>query len=111
MKELKIAYVLDSNRLVLNAGSSDGIPKNQRFLVYGTSEEEIVDPVTNKPLGFLEIVRGTGKISYVQDTMSIIETDMLKSPLYSVARSLSVNPEYKPFCEPQVGDSVREISS
>lgn len=108
MKELRIAHILNPAQLVLNAGSTDGISPNQRFLIYGISEDEIIDPITKLSLGHLEIVRGTGKVKFIQETMSIIETDMIiGSP---IQRALSDGLKSKPFDKPEIGDCVRIIS-
>lgn len=106
MKNIKVAYIIDNNQLVLNVGKNDGIEPGQRFLIYGLSEEDIIDPETNQSLGKLELVRGTGAISYIQDSMSIIKTDMKeRSPLAGLVR----NYEVIPFSNPQIGDFAREI--
>lgn len=106
MKNIKVAYIIDNNQLVLNVGKNDGIEPGQRFLIYGLSEEDIIDPETNQSLGKLELVRGTGAISYIQDSMSIIKTDMKeRSPL----AGLVGNYEVIPFSNPQIGDFAREI--
>ena len=44
-------------------------------LVYGEGGE-IFDPDTKKPLGKLEIVKGTGRVVHVQPKMCTIRTDM-----------------------------------
>ena len=71
--ELRIAEVLSDSQLVLNAGENHGIQKGDEFIVYGLSNNEIIDPATQRSLGKLELYRGTGQIIYVQDTMSIIQ--------------------------------------
>ena len=63
MKEIRVASVLSDTQLVLNIGEQDGIDPQMRFLVYGISEEQIIDPVTKEPLGYLELVRGTGRVA------------------------------------------------
>ena len=72
-----VAKVLDNYKLVINKGSEDGIRQGQRMLVYGISDEEIKDPRTGKSLGYLELVRGTGKIAYIEEKMSILESDKI----------------------------------
>ena len=59
---------------VMNAGSNQKISKGQKYLIYKVSDEEIIDPDTNKSLGFLEIVKGTGVVTHVQDNMATLES-------------------------------------
>jgi len=71
----QIVNILDPYRLVMNRGERNRIQVGRRVLIYGISEEEIIDPNTGESLGFLELVRGTGRIILVQDKISIIESD------------------------------------
>jgi hypothetical protein len=70
-----VARVLDAYTVVINRGSQHGLRNGQRFLVYALSEDEIVDPTTNDSLGYLEIIRGTGVVKHIQNTMATIESD------------------------------------
>ena len=109
MKEIRIAYIIDPSTLVLNVGNVDGIEKGQRFLVYGLSDDEIIDPQTGDSLGYLEIVRGTGSVSYVQEKMCIIQSDKpTPTTNLSIAHAIGAV-KYQPFSSPQVGDYAREI--
>ncbi|MDY7050586.1 MAG: hypothetical protein RPG89_18750, partial [Microcystis panniformis WG22] len=56
----QIVNILDPYRLVMNRGERNRIQVGRRVLIYGISEEEIIDPNTGESLGFLELVRGTG---------------------------------------------------
>lgn len=71
--KLRVAEVLSSSQLVLNAGKQHGIEKGDEFIIYGLSDNEIIDPNNNRSLGKLELFRGIGKVIYLQDTMSIIQ--------------------------------------
>ena len=108
MKDLRIAYILDNDTLVLNAGSDAGLETGQRFLVYGLSTDDIIDPETSKSLGKLEIVRGTGVITSVQERMSIITSDTRRPTLNSLA-TLMTPIEPDSFHCPAVGDYARLI--
>jgi len=108
MKEIRVASVLSDTQLVLNVGEQDGIDYKMRFLIYGISKEEIIDPVTKEPLGYLELVRGTGKVTYVQEKICIISSDTVRSNFYSGLASI-MDGTYAPFNSPQVGDYVRVI--
>ena len=72
--DFKIAKVLDDCKVVMNAGSNRKISNGQKYLIYQLSDEEIIDPDTNKSLGFLEIVKGTGTVTHVQDNMATLES-------------------------------------
>lgn len=81
-----VAKVIDSYTVVLNKGSADDVALGDRFLVYGIGAE-IVDPETGESLGEVEIVRGTGKITHVQDKMSTLTSDKtFKGPNKTVKR-------------------------
>jgi hypothetical protein len=71
----KVVKVIDDYSLVINRGEISGIREGQRMLVYNTSEEEIKDPQTGESLGYLDLVRGTGTITFVQEKISILQSD------------------------------------
>lgn len=70
-----VVKVIDNYKLVINKGEASGIKEGQRMMVYHLDDEEILDPNTGESLGYLELVRGTGKIIFVQDKLSIVESD------------------------------------
>lgn len=70
-----VAKVIDDYKLVINRGEANAIREGQRMMVYHISDEEILDPRTGESLGYLELVRGTGRIIFVQDKLSILESD------------------------------------
>ncbi|NBI61314.1 hypothetical protein D3Z53_25830 [Lachnospiraceae bacterium] len=105
MKIPCVAKVLDNNQLVLNIGSCDDVVMGQRFLIYGLSDDEIIDPITHESLGHLELVRGTGSVIFIQEKMCIIKSDST-STLFATVSDL-LNPS--PFSNPQEGDYAREI--
>jgi hypothetical protein len=122
----KVAKVIDNHKLVINRGSEDGIREGQRMLVYKIDDEAIIDPDTGKSLGNLELVRGTGEIIYVQEKISILESDRTqlissKNARYSSSNSRKIlsplapalamlgEREVLPFDKPQIGDEVKPI--
>jgi hypothetical protein len=122
----KVAKVIDQYKLVINKGKIDGIRESQRMLVYCVDNEEIKDPDTGKSLGFLELVRGTGRIIFVQEEYSILESDRVYEPYKPMPSLFSSSiggildkkreelREYlqgtlRPFDNPQVGDLVKPI--
>lgn len=74
-KNIKVAKVINQFKVVINIGSDDGIEIGQRFLIYSISEDDIKDPETGESLGNLEIVKGTGVVTHVQDKMATVESD------------------------------------
>ncbi len=115
----KVAKVIDQYKLVINKGKIDGIRESQRMLVYCIDNEEIKDPDTGKSLGFLELVRGSGRIIFVEEEYSILESDQivnrLLSPSYQAYMSTQIEMQkylektLKSFDNPQIGDLVKPI--
>lgn len=126
MKKLfKIAKVVNSYKVVINAGSNQGIKENQRFLIYSLDGETIFDPDTNEPLGQLEITKGTGIVTFLHENMATIESDMyskytptelaLKNTA-SISASILTghkidqsSKKHVPFKFPNVGDFVKPV--
>ena len=120
LHNVSIAYVIDDKRLAINRGERHGVRLGQRFLVYNLSDEEILDPVTKKSLGRLEIFKGTGRVVHVQDTISTIESDRpaaspeleeIRPVVPSVASPREALPRNTlPFVGVRVGDRAKLIS-
>ncbi len=110
-----VASVLDSDRVVINIGASDGIKIGQRFLIYELSDEEIKDPLTDESLGRLEIPKGTGKIVGTQSRIAVLESDQEPSGNPRLPMSGTVTADFftpaamAPFRSPNVGDSVKRL--
>ena len=118
----QIVNILDPYRLVMNRGERNRIQVGRRVLIYGISEEEIIDPNTGESLGYLEIVKGTGRVINVQDNMATIESDKKQTFRRKLDNS---NPfslssprekaeiiefdEPKPFENPKIGDWVKPL--
>ena len=128
MKDIRVAKVLDDYRVVINAGSVDGIEEGTRVLLYENGED-IVDPITQENLGTLEIVKGTGVVTHLQDRIATVESNMKKdapktirrknlrmTALTSIATMMQpfeiieeLPNETKPFESPAPGNYVRII--
>ncbi|MFL6629220.1 MAG: hypothetical protein ACJ8G1_22450 [Vitreoscilla sp.] len=67
----KVVSVQDPFTIVINAGIDKAVTIGKQFLVVGLGEA-IIDPDTNESLGALEIVRGKGKVSHVQERMATV---------------------------------------
>ncbi len=72
---IKVSKIIDDHTIVINRGSKQGVKDGERFLIYSIGEE-IIDPDSNKPLGKLEIIKGTGKATHVQEYITTITSDM-----------------------------------
>jgi len=118
MKDIKIAKVLNDYEVVINAGKIDGIDIGTRIIIYQIGED-ILDPITSENLGKLEIIKGTGTVTHVQEKIATVESNMKKDVGKQIKRrnpySLgmfsaisNIQPyEVKPFEEPNIGDCVR----
>ena len=121
-----VVKVIDDYRVVINRGSNHKIKLGQRFLIYKLEETETVDPLTNESLGNLEIVKGTGKVTHIQEKMSTIETDRKGSPEKRIIRrktptslfalgseqeeeTIVPSSEIVPFDDPRVKDKAKPI--
>jgi len=121
----KVVQVVDNMRVVFNRGTDHGIERGQRFIVYGLSEEELIDPDTNESLGHLEIVRGTGRAVHVQQKMTTLESDKTEKTTGRSTRTIRrtgwlsmmgeevvtepIETATVPYEEAKTGDRVRPI--
>jgi len=122
-----VVKVIDDYKVVINRGALHKVTEGQRFLLYKLSEEEVKDPISGESLGYLEIVKGTGRIIHVQERMSTIESDKRepserrivkkRSPgsFFSVfsgeAEEETIVPSSRlvPFDDPIIGDKAKPI--
>ena len=116
-----VVRVIDDFRIVINRGAKHGIKDGQRFLVYHLDTDPIMDPETGQDLGPLEIVRGTGTATHVQEKLTTVSSDR-KSPTErrQVRRStpyvfgqevetITVPNDMEPFDDAETGDKVKPI--
>lgn len=121
-KQLKVIRVIDDYTVVINAGSKDVVTDNDRFIIYYLDEENLYDPDTRELLGKLEIVRGIGRPSHIQDRITTLKSDewttvgsatrVIRKPTFIPFSSTEevitpADKERKPFENPQVGDLVK----
>lgn len=91
MKMISVVKISeDQMSLVLNVGKADGINPGQRFLIYSEGEE-LFDPVSNESLGRLEVVRGTGKATHVQEKMTTVRSDAKSEATRTIRRTRNDN--------------------
>lgn len=123
MKQAIVVHIQSPYKISLNIGSEDGVEEGHRYLVYALSDEEITDPETKKSLGFLELVKGTGVVIHVQDTMCTIESDkyeyprkktVIKSSFWGTLATPTEHIEstqiQKPFDDVLIGDLAKRIN-
>ena len=125
-KKVKVVYVSpDDCQVSLNIGREDGVKLGNKYLIYSLSDHEIIDPDTHKSLGFLEIVKGTGTVTHVQDTMCTITSNKTQRPSKKVIKRHSPfssivsgsieetvydgEGEVVPFDEPSEGNLAKQI--
>lgn len=95
-----VAKLLNEYEVVINMGIEDGVKMNQQFLIYRVDlKESIIDPETKKDLGFLEIVKGTGKVIHVQEHMATIRSNRNALDGKRIIRRQSI-----------FGDQIEEVS-
>lgn len=79
-----VINVIDNYTVEINIGRKHGVRENSVFLIYYIGDE-IIDPVSHKSLGELEIPCGEGKVKHLQQTMTTIESNQfdrtIKKPL------------------------------
>lgn len=119
MNNICVVYIIDEYQLAINVGKSQGISIGDKYQVYALSNKEIIDPYTSQSLGYLEIIKGSGKVISVQESMSIIKsiersafpTKIIKKSPYGLFSESEehVSQEYLPFDNPAVGDLAKKI--
>lgn len=128
-KQPKIVNVSDDQcQVSLNIGRINGVELNDTFLIYSLSDHEIIDPDTNESLGFLEFVKGKGKVTHVQEKLCTVSSNTYKKPsstrtitkhvpssIFALSNNtteetvIDGNPEQIPFDSPQIGDLAKRI--
>lgn len=84
-----VVKVIDEYTIVINKGEEDGIRFNHRFLIYSLDDEPLIDPITNKSLGTLEIVKGTVKVKHIQPHLTTLESDTFAKPSRTITKRKS----------------------
>lgn len=72
-----VVMVLSGHSLVISVGTVHGVDVGYRYVVFGLSDDDLANPVTGENLGPVEIVRGTGVVSHVQERMATLTSDMV----------------------------------
>lgn len=74
VENIRVVRVLDQYKVVINKGREDGITDYMTFLIYKNGDK-IIDPLTKKDLGILEITKGKAVPIHIQDHMTTLESD------------------------------------
>ncbi len=118
-----IVKILSPVKLVINRGSNHDVKPNSRFLIYSLGDEILTDPETGKSLGKLEIVKGTGRVTHVQEKIATLESDQKQPAKRTIIKrtgglaifGVSEEEELTPsdnllnFEEPEIGDKAKPI--
>tara|TARA_B100000678_G_C18226956_1_gene509246 strand:+ start:4439 stop:4879 length:441 start_codon:yes stop_codon:yes gene_type:complete len=76
-RRIRVSNIIDDFKIVLTAGTKDGVRMSDRFLIYGIGPD-VVDPETGENLGSLELVRGRGKVLHLQERFCTITSSTEK---------------------------------
>ena len=120
-KTIRVVSILSAYKVVINIGADNNIKLGQKVLIYGLSSDTIKDPETGNDLGKIEIVRGRGRVSHVQEKIATVESTEIETNGRRVVKSYSgfqalmgqaaeetvYNNDLKPFDEVQINDYVR----
>lgn len=113
----KVAKIIDEYTIIINKGFSSDLKEGIKVLIYEVSSEKIIDPDTKQDLGFLEIVKGEGIVTYLQENMATIESskksfkNVTLNNSFGLLGSKLIREETKiPFKENiKVGDFVKKL--
>jgi hypothetical protein len=117
----KVVKIIDEYKVVINAGSRQDICEGQKYLIFSIDNDEIFDPDTGESLGYLEIVKGTGIVTHVQEKIATLESATYRRkknvPPFYISDILSSSTEDNdreqrrlPFKDLVVGDYVKQIN-
>lgn len=70
-----VVEVTSRYKIVFNRGSKDRVHVGDKFLVYTLSDKEILDPISQEPLGKIEYVKGIGVAVHVQENLTTLEAE------------------------------------
>lgn len=119
VQEMKIAKIISTKQIVVNAGSNDGLKVGDKLeIIDKFGDEPIVDPDTGESLGTLDLIKGNVIVSKVYPHMAIADSpkvspllqamrpSLLSSPLYgsSYQEDLNVDPSQITGGLPEAGD-------
>jgi hypothetical protein len=108
--DIRVAAIIEIDKIVINKGQKDGIEEYMRFLVY-VEGEDIIDPISKKSLGVLENPKGSFKVIHLQENMTILISE-LKRPnsFLTLPQFLDVDVERDLLKTIKIGDKVKVIN-
>jgi hypothetical protein len=108
--DIRVAAIIEIDKIVINKGQKDGIEEYMRFLVYDEGEE-IIDPISKKSLGVLENPKGTFKVMHLQENMTVLISEIKRpNKLLSFSPFLDVDVERDILKTIKIGDKVKGIN-
>jgi len=72
-KAARVVDVLDEKYVVLNVGADQGVKLGDTFVVYSRDRE--IKDINGESLGFLEVAKGYGSVTSVQQVICILKAD------------------------------------
>ena len=104
--DIRVAKILEVDKIVINKGLNDQINEQMEFLVFEDGDE-ILDPITKKSLGLLENPKGMFKAIHIQENMSILLSKTKRPNRISLAMLGDVDSERDLLKNIKIGDKVK----
>lgn len=73
-KQIKIAKIISTTKLVINAGEAEGIEENQKFRILDKKGTPVTDPDTGEVIGTLDAYKATVIVSQVYEHIAVVES-------------------------------------
>ena len=70
----KVARVLNSREVAINKGADHGVKIGMTFKILSTKGSEIKDPDTGEPLGSVDLVKTSVKVTILQERIAVAST-------------------------------------
>ncbi|MEK1297450.1 hypothetical protein HCY78_10490 [Limosilactobacillus fermentum] len=92
-QEMKIAKIISTKQVVVNAGSNVGLKVGDKLeIIDKFGDDPIVDPDTGENLGTLDLVKGNVIVSKVYPHMAIADSRKASSFLKTMSPELLASP-------------------
>ncbi|WP_040458688.1 hypothetical protein [Limosilactobacillus antri] len=89
MKKMKVAKIISTKQIVVNAGKSDGLAEGDELEIIGEIGDPVKDPDTGKVIGTLDNLKGRVIVTTVYQNMSIADApkkEVLNDPYSRILR-------------------------
>lgn len=73
MKKMKVAKIISTKQIVVNAGKSDGLAEGDELEIIGEIGDPVKDPDTGKVIGTLDNLKGRVTVTTVYEHMAIAD--------------------------------------